>query len=275
MAVNMLELRRKAIISQPHLMTVHGGNTADSTMVAHFVTQDMLPIKSLKVDIPYKSDGLSSIVVNHTGKNMFDMNSLASSNIVVTDGVAVGRGNMFWEDHKIPPGIFATPGLTNATWALSAYSECDQTTSSTGIQPMSRYNPFANKVVYSYPNNTSSYLRKSQALTSGVVYLAISHYSASYNLWHIKEIQVELGSTATDFEEYKGQAITVDFPATIYGGTVDLISGKLISTHASDGTQLATPTVYSLTPKTIRTLSGGVNNVWCLAGEVAVEYWTH
>ena len=39
--------------------------------------------------------------------------------------------------------------------------------------------------------------------------------------------QIELGSTATDYEPYQGQTYTADLSQTVYGGTVDLVSGVL------------------------------------------------
>ena len=40
-------------------------------------------------------------------------------------------------------------------------------------------------------------------------------------------IQLELGSTATAYEPYNGQTVTIDLDGTRYGGTLDVTSGKL------------------------------------------------
>lgn len=50
--------------------------------------------------------------------------------------------------------------------------------------------------------------------------------SAGGDSW-VKDIQIEEGSTATDYEPYQGQTYTADLPQTVYGGTVDLVSGVL------------------------------------------------
>lgn len=47
----------------------------------------------------------------------------------------------------------------------------------------------------------------------------------------INEIQLELGSSATAYEQYQGDTYSVTFPETIYGGSHDFVSGKAISTH--------------------------------------------
>jgi hypothetical protein len=119
------------------------------------------------------------------------------------------------------------------------------------------------------------------------------------------KFQLELGSTATDYEPYKGNTYSVNWETeagTVYGGTLDVVSGKLTvdrayiasyngetlpSTWISDrdvyaeGTtpttgaqvvyKLADPVEYQLTPQEITTLLG-TNNIWSDAGSIAVEY---
>jgi hypothetical protein len=44
------------------------------------------------------------------------------------------------------------------------------------------------------------------------------------------DVQLELGSTATDYEPYKGSTYSVNWESeagTVYGGTLDVVSGKL------------------------------------------------
>ena len=45
--------------------------------------------------------------------------------------------------------------------------------------------------------------------------------------------QIEIGETATAFEEYKGQTYTINLNGTIYGGTLDVDSGVMTVTHIS------------------------------------------
>lgn len=56
------------------------------------------------------------------------------------------------------------------------------------------------------------------------------------------EYQIELGSTATDYEPYQGQTYTADLPQTVYGGTVDLVSGEVVIDRA----MIEPTTVYSV-----------------------------
>lgn len=120
-------------------------------------------------------------------------------------------------------------------------------------------------------------------------------------------IQIEIGSTATTYEPYNDTTYNIEFedsgsPLTVYGGTLDTVSGVLTvtdgyiasyngetlpSTWISDrdvyasGTtpttgaevvyKLATPTEVSLTPTEITTLYGN-NNIWADSGDMAITY---
>lgn len=41
----------------------------------------------------------------------------------------------------------------------------------------------------------------------------------------ITDIQLELGSTPTDYEPYQGETYDIAFPETVYGGAVDVVTG--------------------------------------------------
>lgn len=49
----------------------------------------------------------------------------------------------------------------------------------------------------------------------------------------IKNIQLEIGSTATPYETYTGETYTIDLDGTRYGGVLDVKTGVLTVTHAS------------------------------------------
>ena len=63
----------------------------------------------------------------------------------------------------------------------------------------------------------------------------------------ISNLQLELGSTATDYEPYSGQTYDITFPSeagTVYGGTLDVTTGELVVDRAImtlDGTQSLSP----------------------------------
>ena len=109
-------------------------------------------------------------------------------------------------------------------------------------------------------------------------------------------------STVTDYEPYQGETYTTDLGQTVYGGTLDVVSGELTDsmgyiasyngetigepwisdrdeyvagTIPSIGAEvvytLATPQTYQLTPQEVELLTG-TNNVWSDGGEVTLEY---
>lgn len=113
--------------------------------------------------------------------------------------------------------------------------------------------------------------------------------------------QIEVGSTQTAYEPYKGQTYTVKLETetgTVYGGTLDVVSGVLTvdwdyiasydgetlpeewisdrdvyaaGTTPTTGAQvvykLATPQTYQLTPAEVRTIAG-FNQIYSDAGPV-------
>ncbi len=116
----------------------------------------------------------------------------------------------------------------------------------------------------------------------------------------ITEDQIELGSSATAYEPYQGQTYSITFgdAGTVYGGTLNPVTGELIVTDAEiesyNGETLpstwisdrdvyaegATPTIgaqvvyklaepleYDLSHTEIRTLLGN-NNIWANTGDI-------
>lgn len=114
-------------------------------------------------------------------------------------------------------------------------------------------------------------------------------------------MQLEEGSTATAYEAF-GNAYTTQLGQTVYGGTLDIVSGELTITHDyiasysgeslpgewisdrdvyAEGTtpttgaevvyELASPTTVQLTGQQVDLLTG-LNNVWADSGDVSVTY---
>jgi hypothetical protein len=118
-------------------------------------------------------------------------------------------------------------------------------------------------------------------------------------------VQLEVGSTATDYEPYQANTYNIEFPSeagTVYGGTLDVTNGVLTVTDGyiasyngetlpstwissmdvyAEGTtpttgaevvyKLATPQTYNVTPTEIKTLLG-INNIFADCGDADVEY---
>lgn len=121
----------------------------------------------------------------------------------------------------------------------------------------------------------------------------------------IKDVQIELGATATEYVEPNNAGYTVDWSelaGTVYGGKLNVTTGELTVTHGyidsyngetltgewisdrdvyAEGTtptagaqvvyELETPTVYQLTAQTVTTLLGE-NGIFADTGDVIVAY---
>lgn len=133
---------------------------------------------------------------------------------------------------------------------------------------------------------------------------AFIRYFTYNNIVEPPNMQLELGSTATAYEPYNSDTYTTALGRTVYGGTVDIVSGVLTvdrayiasyngetigepwissmdeyvaGTAPSTGAQvvykLATPQTYQLTPQEV-TLLLGENNVWSDSGNIEMAYRT-
>ena len=74
-----------------------------------------------------------------------------------------------------------------------------------------------------------------------------------------------------EYEPYTGNNYVITLPTTIYGGTVDLAKGIVVSNYASDGSQLSQNTTASFTPLKLFTKTG-INNIWSYQGTVEISY---
>ena len=187
--------------------------------------------------------GWTNIDITRSGKNMLDASIFANPTYSVTysDGILTGTADNLYQA-SLGHGALINNfnGRLHSTFSLSAYTDGNQSTSGLGLQPYFRYNnPSANKVLYTYSNSTNNYIRKSLSLynynnTQVPAFFGFSYYSAVNNVWHIKELQWEMGDSLTDYEPYNGLTTPIIFPnelGTVYGGYVDLITGELVITH--------------------------------------------
>jgi len=252
---------------------------------------DGVPVKDLKVAIePIQSgtgdpspdnirpiSGWTEAKVTRTGKNLMP-NVLAQNGSSI---VVLGQSG---------PGPFGL-SLKAGTYTVSLQSN----------KSMAFYyraeNGTANIHIGGYNVKQATFTLEEDTTMRLYVYL-----NAGISVADITDAQLELGSTATAYEPYQGESITIPFGDTVYGGTVDVVEGKLTvdraniasyngetlpgkwisdrdvyvaGTTPTTGAQvvykLAQPITYQLTPTEVATLLGS-NNVWADAGEVEVEY---
>ena len=227
-------------------------NTSGS--VAHFEDgADNIPLKSIKVNItPVQSgsddpspsnvrpiSGYSNVKITRTGKNLaapFSVNGSGVSkgvtydytdNVITFNGTSTGSNastlNKYFGGNNPVPILFKA----GVTYTVSLHGRVS----------------FTNKlrIIFTDHGSTVSYYDSTDGgvwtftpendmlVTQAAIRLPISGSTVDI----VAKLQIEVGDTATSFEEYSGNAYEVSFESagTVYGGTLDVMSGVLILTH--------------------------------------------
>ena len=90
---------------------------------------------------------------------------------------------------------------------------------------------------------------KTRLLRQAYFFFLITNRSTANDTVTVKYPQLELGSTATSYAPYAGQVYDIEFPSeagTVYGGTLDAVSGVLTVTHSTVDLSQITPIKYTV-----------------------------
>lgn len=203
--------------------------------VADFETIDGSLVKSLIVSIePSQSgtgtpspsnirpiSGYTQEDVYVVGKNMIDSSATAWKQGILVDGKKPITNN-YWcyqeEYYPIKGGfIYSTQATIINAGRFNFYDKNYDFISAQ--QPMRGDSPRANITA---PLN-AKFFRIDFNLAGSATAITPNDI-ATYKL------QLELGSTATSYEPYKGKTYTTPFNQTVYGGTLDVLTGELTVT---------------------------------------------
>lgn len=306
--MDLMDYRRKIIANSPHLMSASGA-------VATFSDGVYLPLENLVVDIePVQSGtgdpspsnvrpitGWNGVKVTRCGKNLWKRvsNSYPVSSYGITyslnaDGSIHVQGTASGQSNNYP---IASNGM-------SVYA---------GTYTMSVKTTDPNiHFIFGGGNGTSG-VAYTDMVNGSVKTFTTAGGTTGHNIIRINSgatvngdiyIQLEEGSTATPYEPYNGVTVTIDLGQTVYGGTLNPLTGVLTAYpyYASyNGETLTgrwisdrdkyvagtTPTIgarvvdmsgtgteIQLTPHQIRSLYGN-NTIFADTGNVALEYWAH
>ena len=194
---------------------------SSSGSIATFDDGSETPVKSLSVNIDPVQEGSGDpspdnirpisgwdgVNVTVTGKNLL-RNEMRQNN---ADNVSIGK-NTVYTRYDIP--------LKGGTYTLS-------------VKVSQAFSGYMREEKDS--NNTS--LGNVIAETGGILTKTITLNEGLYSFWLYKNggldaskiewFQLELGSTATSYEPYKGTVYPISLPQTVYGGVLDVENGTL------------------------------------------------
>lgn len=249
---SLFERRRQILLNTPHIETTSGSiatfNTDMSTnltdMKIHFQpvqegTGDPSPDDNVR-----PITGWDGVTVTRCGKNLAEkIYGLDSNGGNALSTTVVERG----ED-----GIVSS--------LIPVCSGCTYKMSCTGQTTYARHFWFDD-----YPLNNP------RPVSIGGTYSILGSYSAPENakwlfvVWTRQEnvntcgdVQIEIGSTATDYEPYTAIEIPISFGRTIYGGHVDLVKGEVVEEYGS--VDLST-VGFSQYGKSIHCWSGAISDM--------------
>ena len=318
-------------------------NSASGSIASFDDGGDDLPMKSLKVEIVPKQSGSgdpapdnvrpisgwSGVNVGQSGKNMFEVADINDDNWNGSVAYTITHLQLTKETNGV--SIVTYGGESTQQWVLRKLNLKPNTTysfryvSSVGHERIfiRLFDNDGNNISsasipisgFAYNQWFSTYFKNGEQATftipSNCSYAWVGFGVASQATnakVYFTDIQLELGSTATDYEPYQGESKYIPFkdengdPITVHGGDMDVVSGKLKSypfyssyngetlsgewicdravysegTTPPIGSQVVdmsgNGTEYNLDPTEIRTLKG-VNNVWAGTGDVEdVQY---
>lgn len=155
--------------------------------------------------------GWTGVEVQRTGKNLFDLSILRQGNF---ESVAT-RNNVCFDEYLPIKGGYSYVWSTDISDISGRYIRL--------------YDADKNKVE---SLNLYGVGTKTFTVPQNATYYRAMWYRASSELTPAMIIndQIELGSTATDYEPYQGETYPITFPSeagTVYGGTLDVTNGVL------------------------------------------------
>lgn len=197
---------------------VHDSSSVSSAM---FVESETQPT----VYEPYREQTIP-VTFPVVGKNKFNINTLVADGITVIDGIASGTGSdfnkNFCQGHTKSIN-FITPKDTQITVSFKACTDGNKSTEhTTGLVVYIDYTDGTKTGYYSVANDATTYTQYSVTSTAGkdVKQICFSYSTHGENIWHMKDLQIELGNTATTYESYSSDN-------TLLGGYIDIATGQL------------------------------------------------
>ena len=189
-----------------------------------------VPLKNCICTIPASLTGVTNIDVTHTGKNVLDMFAYSTSLPLTTNGITFSKN----EDGTVHAEGTATStaywNVTFTSWynamPITEFIGTNLKFTTIKIGGTGTVNSGSTAV---FKADSTYYTSNLQPVPSDAVglrgFISISNGS-TVDLDFA--VQLEVGSTATAYEAYNGSTDTISLGQTVYGGTVDVVTGTMV-----------------------------------------------
>lgn len=240
--VNLMESRRRILMNTPHLESLTGSALSFKTDMASKLKECKIHFTPVQEGTGDPSpdnvrpiSGWDSVDVTVCGKNLLNPDDENWGQYTITP-----TGSHTSETDRICTGYISCNEGETYTFSGTVKGSNSYVLSFAGIAGFDENKEYVGR-------NVVNYVRKvSYTVPSGVKYIRAFEEAPKYpnitmKVWcNTLKRQLELSSTATDYEPYQGQSLTIPFPQTIYGGYVDLVKGEVVETHTSPTSWTAT-----------------------------------
>lgn len=255
--MDLMDYRRKIIANSPHLKSASG-------VVATFSDgADNLPLKSLVVDInPVQSgagDPSPSNIRPISGWNGVNLTRCGKNLCEPTETVYKNENGSWFNGTDIASVKSALNSLPVGVYTISFKFSVLTTVSGATSWGILIHNTVSGYIDgrQTAQHNSGETLTFAKTLTitesNQGKFDHVYMYSGGGNhadvYWY--DFQLELGSTATPYEPYNGVNVLVDLGRTVYGGTLNPLTGVLTVTHISDIQKLSAYNVVSTGTNTV------------------------
>ena len=195
--------------------------TVSGSVVAFSDGADAVLLKSCEVTIAPNLDGVSSVGVVHTGKNLIDFTQFV-----------IAQTNYLWGYRNVgfplKKGVTYTFSCSDAVSSLRFVSVDEQTV----------------------------YAQNSGGATDHLTYTPTADILVVFRLWssgiNVSWVQLEVGSTATAYAQYVTPTThSANLGRTIYGGEVDVVQGTGTDENGNDFTFTPVPIISRLGDNTM------------------------
>lgn len=192
------------------------------------------PFTKLKATIAPSVEGVSSVVVKNEGKNLFSFEKDQTITRLKTFNLRLFAGSY----------TFSWDFISTTAETLPVYMQvsflCEDGTTV--------YNP-----VDVIQGRMTRSFTLAKNVTSINIYANTNYTTSDGITTVIENIQLEVGSSATEYSAYKNPTTyTAELGETVFGGSVDLVSGEVVDSN--DNT-------FYIEPQEIYP-NEGVNNIW-------------